>query len=103
MRIADVWKPQHTQFQGQRQIWTFRKNRRVDPQVDVIFLWGKFRFLNIPPALGVHMRKNFKKILCRMEKSSLPKFQLSEWYICEMGPKTKKGETKNWKSVLGGR
>ena len=48
-------------------------------------------------------RSNFHiriKVVCCVGKSSLPKFQLSEWYICEMGPKTKKGKPINEK-VLG--
>ena len=44
-----------------------------------------------------------KKMVRHTEKPFLPKFKLSKCYTNEIGPKSKKGETKKWKRVLGGR
>ena len=61
-------------------------------------LWADFQFSQGDPYCDwVHPKNIFpEKIARHMKKPSLPEFQLSECFIYEMGPKTKKGETKKW-------
>ena len=69
-----------------------------------LFLREKFRFFKqTPTASRVNLKNVFskKKIVRKIKKPSLPKFQLSKFYRCEMGPETKKGEPNNEKCVRG--
>ena len=54
------------------------------------------RFLTDPYSLGGTSEKK----PAPYKKNSSPNFQLSECYICEMGPK--RGKPKKGKGVLGG-
>ena len=61
--------------------------------------FSMFFFQIVPYALG----GSPEEFVCRTENPVLPKFQLLEFYIDEIGLKCKKGVTKKWISVLGTR
>ena len=56
-----------------------------------------------PYSLRGTSKKNCFKNIERRRKMCLAKFQVPECYKCEMGPKSKMGETKKGKSVSGSR
>ena len=129
--VSGSWhqKTHVSHFKFNWQNWNFSENRPVDPQFYIVGIFccqirvhevskllrtkfgpflcfGKiFGFFSNRPLHPYGFSWNFflEKIGLHAEKPILPKFQLSSCYRNEIGPKSKKGETKKWKSVLGGR
>ena len=104
-------------YKIKEQIWKSRKKWRADPRIHfvaffmphscsvnlVYFIFSDF-FKQTPIPFRFHLRIFFsKKNHASYWKTYFPKFQLSKCYTNEIGPKSKKGETKKWKRVLGGR
>ena len=95
--FSGSWHPKTpliTNLKFNKQSWNFSENPPKDPQFYIIGIFCCQIWVQQAPK---PRRTNFE----RKNRASYWKtyFQLSKFYTNEIGPKSKKGETKKWKHL----